>query len=153
MKRVLLLTLCLLPAGLTAEIYRWTDENGRVRYSDSARANPKPDAEKIEVEVQNTYKSVPIELPEYMKNAGKDDAGLETITMYATAWCKYCKKARDYFAANNIAYTEYDIEKDPSAKLRYEKAGGTGVPVIMYKGNKLQGFSVSSFKAFIERNS
>ncbi|WP_198147347.1 glutaredoxin family protein [Gilvimarinus polysaccharolyticus] len=32
------------------------------------------------------------------------------VVMYAS-WCGYCKKARRYFRANNIPFTEYDIEK------------------------------------------
>jgi hypothetical protein len=34
------------------------------------------------------------------------------VVLYSTAWCGYCRKAREFFAANGIRYVEYDIEKN-----------------------------------------
>jgi glutaredoxin len=65
--------------------------------------------------------------------------------MYSTSWCGYCKKARKYFQANNIPFVEYDIEKNSRAKKRFDRAGGKGVPLILYKGKRLSGFSESGF--------
>ena len=63
------------------------------------------------------------------------------VTMFATSWCPYCRKAREYFAANNIPYTELDIEKSEDAKQRYRALGGKGVPVILVGEGRLNGFS------------
>ena len=65
--------------------------------------------------------------------------------MYSTSWCGYCKKARKYFQANNIPFVEYDIEKNSRAKKRFDRAGGKGVPLILYKGKRLSGLSESGF--------
>ena len=47
-------------------------------------------------------------LPEWqvqeVKKVGK-------VVMYSTSWCGYCKKAKNYFEANKIAYIEKDIEE------------------------------------------
>lgn len=45
--KILLLALCLLPSVAGAEIYKYTDENGRTRYSDHPPANGK--ATKLDV--------------------------------------------------------------------------------------------------------
>ena len=52
------------------------------------------------------------------------------VVMYATSWCGYCQKARDFFAKNNIPYTEYDIERDGMAKDKYAEYNAPGVPLI-----------------------
>ena len=66
--------------------------------------------------------------------------------MYSTAWCGYCKKARQYFTANKIAFSEYDIEKSKAAQRHYQKIGGSGsVPLIIVGKRKMQGFSVARF--------
>lgn len=67
------------------------------------------------------------------------------VMMYATKWCGYCKKAREYFVKHKINFIEYDIERDESAKGMYEMLGGSGVPLIVYNGKKLQGFSERGF--------
>lgn len=69
------------------------------------------------------------------------------VIMYATSWCGYCKAARKYFKDNRISFIEYDIEKDERAKRMHELLGGGGVPIIVYNGKKLRGFSQSKFVA------
>ncbi len=69
------------------------------------------------------------------------------IVMYATSWCGYCRKARNYFHANGIQYTEHDIESDDEAKRRFDLLGGKGVPLILVGGTRMQGFSEARFNS------
>lgn len=137
MNRIILLFL-LLPSLASAEIYKWKDSKGQVHFSD-APVNTN-EAEKVSVEV-NTYEHV---VP---KDVFKSTASSsQRVVMYATSWCPYCEKARKYFKANKISYTEYDIENDTNAKIRYDSIGGKGVPVILVGKRRLNGFSESGFK-------
>ena len=121
--------------GAFADIYRWTDENGRVHLSDRDPGNQK--AESVEVKV-NTYRSVSYDTSIF-------DTGRKVV-MYSTSWCAYCKKAKRYFEDNGIAFTEYDIETSASAKARYDRLGATGVPVILVGTKRMNGFSEEGFK-------
>lgn len=122
-------------AGALAEIYRWTDENGKVHFSDRDPGDQKTESMEIRV---NVYKSVSYD-------ASIFDTGPEVV-MYSASWCPYCKKARNYFKAKGIAFTEYDIEKDAGAKSRYERMGATGVPVILVGKKRMNGFSEEGFE-------
>lgn len=133
---IFLLVLCLPVAQMAfADIYRWTDENGRVHFSDRDPENQQ--TEPVEVKI-NVYQSVSYDTSIF-------DTGPEVV-MYATSWCAYCKSARRYFQANNIPFTEYDIEENPQAKARYDKMGATGVPVILVGNKRMNGFSEEGFK-------
>lgn len=66
--------------------------------------------------------------------------------MYSTSWCGYCKKARAYFDDHNIDYTDYNIEKNATAKQEYQAMGATGVPVIIVGNKRMNGFSASAFE-------
>lgn len=70
-----------------AEIYKWTDQQGKVHFGDSPEN--KSNVEKVTVEV-NSYKNVTYEDTEIYQ-------GTESprVTMYATSWCGYCKKPGD----------------------------------------------------------
>jgi glutaredoxin len=83
---------------------------------------------------------------------GASDSGFDSnhVIMYATSWCGYCRKARNYFKANNIAFSEYDIEKDERAKKKYDALGGRGVPVILVGNKRMNGFNAQSFKRMYE---
>lgn len=71
------------------------------------------------------------------------------INLYATSWCGYCAKARSLFKQYKIRYIEYDIEKDSSAKARYDKLGGRGMLLIEANGNIIKGYNERALKQLI----
>jgi glutaredoxin len=132
------LFLIFIPFVSHAEIYSWTDENGQRHFGDAPKESDK--AEPVILEI-NSYEAVTYEaLPsnETTKN--------NQVIMYATSWCGYCKKARTYFRQNRINFVEYDIEKDRHAKRRYDRLGATGIPVILFGKNRMNGFSAARFE-------
>lgn len=131
---ILLAGLILFSANVYCKVYKWTDANGRVRYGDNKPESIK--SQTLEIK-ENVYES-----PDIVSRPS------EKVIMYSTSWCGYCKKARKYFRKNNIPYIDYDIEKDSSAKQRYDKLGGNGVPLIRYKDKNMTGFSASRFERF-----
>lgn len=56
--------------------------------------------------------------------------GSPKLVMYATDWCPHCKKAREYFQDNGLAYKEWDVEKESEGKRYFDTLEGTGYPVI-----------------------
>ncbi|MDT0342560.1 mycoredoxin [Streptomyces litchfieldiae] len=56
-----------------------------------------------------------------------------TVTMYSTTWCGYCRRLKSQLEREGIAYTEIDIEQDPSAVALVEKAnnGNRTVPTVV----------------------
>lgn len=66
---------------------------------------------------------------------------MKQVTIYSTPWCAYCKKAKEYFKANNVAFTEKDVEADTAARDEMiKKSGQLGVPVIDVDGKIVVGF-------------
>lgn len=134
------LLLCLLfPALGAAEIYKWVDESGQIHFGD--KPEDKESAERVNIEI-NSYKMVTYDDIDFYQKSEID----KQVVMYATSWCGYCKKARNYFKKNSISYVEYDIEKDSHAKRRYDALGGKGVPVILVGQKRMNGFSVDGFE-------
>jgi len=68
-------------------------------------------------------------------------APMKNVTIYSTATCHYCKEAKEFFKANNIPYTEYNVGIDPvKRKEMVEKSGQLGVPVITVDTEVIVGF-------------
>ncbi|BCD96577.1 glutaredoxin family protein [Marinagarivorans cellulosilyticus] len=126
-----------------ADIYQWTDANGKVHYTDrpddTAVAKAGGTVKKVETRI-NTFESAEAGV------GGADKPVTKQVEMYATTWCGYCKKARRYMAKHGIAYVEYDIEADPAANARHKALGGRGVPLILVDGRKMNGFSEKGFE-------
>ena len=135
--RPVVVLIALLPLLVQAGIYRWTDENGQVHFSD--RPVGQQNSERVELRI-NTYQQV-----DYQGMLDQVPARPPTVVMYATDWCPHCTRAREHFQRNNIAFREFDIDKDPNAKRRYDALGGKGVPVILIGDERMNGFNPERF--------
>jgi glutaredoxin-like YruB-family protein len=66
----------------------------------------------------------------------------QKVTIYSTPSCHFCHMAKDFFKANNIAYTEYDVASDQEKrKEMVDKSGQMGVPVIQIGSELIIGFN------------
>ena len=66
---------------------------------------------------------------------------MKQVTIYSTATCGYCKMAKEFFAANNVPFTEYNVGTDlEKRKEMVDKSGQMGVPVIFVDNNMVIGF-------------
>jgi glutaredoxin len=80
-------------------------------------------------------------------NATADPQGGPVVTVYTTAHCPWCKKAKAWLDDHEIAYTERDIEHDPAAAAEMRRlAGGGGVPTIVVDGVVTRGYSAQAFE-------
>ena len=114
-----------------SEVYKWVDGQGHVHFEDRLQAH-------TQVEIVN----LPALPPVSTENRAKTK-----VVMYATEWCPYCEKARQFFKRKHIPFTEYDVEKQTSRMQEFEKLGGNGYPLILIGKQKLYGFNESDFEA------
>lgn len=118
-------------------IYKWVDENGVTHFGPEPQSS---NASRVRLQQLNSIIATPTAAPATSKMKPAPE-----IVMYGASWCDICKKARNYFKANGIRYTEYDIEKDSKAKRDYDKLNGSGIPLFQVDGNTVRGFSHKRF--------
>lgn len=54
-----------------------------------------------------------------------------TVTIYSTPSCHFCHMAKEYFAANNVAFTDIDVAANAEKRAEMvDLSGQMGVPVI-----------------------
>lgn len=142
-----------------ADLYKWVDDKGTVHFSD------------VPPEVRNTNQPVdtipsappskwhPTPTPEHNSRTSAVQAtpspsqpsevqpGPPKVELYVTSWCKYCKKARNFFLSRNLPFIEYDVEKDPqAAKRRKAIDGRSGVPLAVINGYAIIGYSEKNYE-------
>lgn len=72
------------------------------------------------------------------------------VVMYATAWCSYCRKTRDFLKAKGIKFREYDIEKSQEGRRQHTALGGGGVPVLVINGKVVRGYNPRAILTAVE---
>jgi glutaredoxin len=132
MKLVPILLVFLALPSMGGTLYRWTDAQGNVHFSDQAPPSGAKNA------AEKSYKS-----------GAKPAAGTQTIsvTLYTTATCGApCDNARAYLARRGVTYTSKDPATDVSANEALRANSGTArVPTLMIGSDKLEGFSEVSW--------
>ena len=137
-----LLALVLASPAVTAQLYKWVDDQGNVHYGDSPPENA--DLKEITGEI-TSFTSADVEPFKYDPNLITAPRDSKSVVMYSTTWCGYCKKAARYFRQKNISFKEYDIEKSEKAARDYKRLNGRGVPLILVGKQRMNGFNQKTF--------
>jgi glutaredoxin-like YruB-family protein len=75
----------------------------------------------------------------------------KTVTIYSTPVCHFCHAAKDFFAENNIAFTEHDVASDLEKRQEMiDMTGQMGVPVIRVADDVIIGFDEAKLKELLE---
>ena len=63
------------------------------------------------------------------------------VEIYATMWCPYCARARALLERKGVAYTEIDLDAEPSRRTEMVRRseGGRTVPQIFIDGEHIGG--------------
>ncbi len=137
---IALLLFCFTTTAGAGSIYKWVDENGVTHFGSEPKSG---DASRVRLQGLNSVNGTPT--AKHKTGRTTEPKPAPEIVMYGASWCAICARARNYFKANGVQYTEYDIEKNPSAKSEYDRLNGSGVPLFQVGGKTVRGFSMSRF--------
>jgi glutaredoxin 3 len=74
----------------------------------------------------------------------------KTVTIYSTPVCHFCHAAKEFFAENNIAFTEHDVAADLEKRQEMiEMTNQMGVPVIRIGDDIVIGFDEGKLKELL----
>lgn len=148
-RRLLALGLaCLAAAALpaAAQVYKWTGPDGRTHYGD----RPPEGAGKQELRIDVQSFGGPAQVDTWAEvlrrppNVDTSRPGNGAITMFSTAWCPHCKRAKAYFAQKGVRYREVDIEATDEGRREFARYGGQGVPLIIVGERRMRGFDAAA---------
>jgi glutaredoxin len=159
MRKLVVLVLALAPALIQADtIYKSVGPDGKITYSQKPPAGDK-------VEKTFSYTNLPStplpdsvmryqdelqkSLKKRLSETDRRDTG--TPVLFTAVWCGYCRQAKAYLAQNGISYREHDIETPDGARAFAEAGAGRGIPVLLWKGQNVQGFSRGAYDALFAR--
>ena len=132
----------------SAQIYKWTEESGSIRFSDSPPAGVK--VQKILGASGNPKTEASPAAPGGASKAEQQGKQKVKAIMYMTDWCGYCRKARELLQSLNVDLVEYNVEKDREKYAEFKAKGGRGVPLIDVEGLVIKGYNPESIKSAVD---
>lgn len=141
--RLLLLAVLVASLHAGAGIYKWTDAQGHVHYSD----DPPPEAKAQQVKVKINS----IQGPAVVSTIGNPSAAKakDKVRIYTAVWCGYCKRAKAHLTAKGVPYDEMDVETSERGRSEFAQLGGRGVPVILVGSQRMDGFDANGLDAML----
>ncbi|MDS0526827.1 glutaredoxin family protein [Clostridium sp. SHJSY1] len=74
------------------------------------------------------------------------------IKVYTTNSCPWCVKAKNYLKSKNIAFEEYNVGEDMSAREEMlKKSKQMGVPVLDINGTVIIGFDKPAIDTALDK--
>ncbi len=141
--RFLLLVMLIAPLPAVAGVYKWTDAQGRVHYSDS----PPPEAKAQQIKVRINSIQGPAVVSTLRD--GSTATAKDKVRIYTAVWCGYCKRAKAHLAAKGVPYDEVDVEASERGRSEFAQLGGRGVPVILVGTQRMDGFDAGGLDAML----
>ncbi len=131
------------PDGYSERAIFVIDKRGYIRYIDIHDIDHQPDNDVVlevlrRVDPEAALRN-PLPPPPKPEDIRLPHGG---IVMYCTRWCPGCRRARAWFQANNLEYTEVDIDVTPGAADQVKQwANGTRTtPTFDIDGAIMVGF-------------
>ena len=147
MRIVLAATLCAVALGASAQVYRWTDEKGRVHVTDT----PPPASAK---DVKRSG-AAPAE-PAPAKSSAQEPYALRQaranfpITLYTAPDCEGCDVARKLLNARGLPFKEVSVIDAAQIEELQKAVGGNSVPAIIVGSTVQKGFEEGAYQRLLD---
>ena len=132
-----------------AQVYKWTDKEGKPVYGD----RPPPEVASSNVKIPVTsFGGSPVFKSYSTSSARKPDGKAPPeLVLYSADWCGVCRNAKAFFGANGIAYREVNIDNDTTGAAEFKRVyGGGGIPLAVAGDKTMRGFSAESMLYFLK---
>jgi len=75
-----------------------------------------------------------------------------TVAVFSTPACGYCKMVKDFLSEKNIKYVEYDVASDAAKRQEmFDKTHQMGVPVTQIGDDFIVGFDKGEMEKSLEK--
>jgi glutaredoxin len=150
MRIPLAVALCVLAFGASAQqLYRWTDDKGRVHVTDT----PPPTTAK---NVRKSGPQAPSPDTAEPKSSGSEPFALQQarknfpVTLYTVPECVACTAARDLLNKRGVPFKEVSVT-EPATQDEFKKAiGGNTVPAMVVGSTVQKGFEEVAYQRLLD---
>ena len=143
MRTVLFLLLAGVAGGALAQQYRWTDDQGRVHYTDTPPPASAREVSKKELKGSVVSSEAPFELQLAVKNA--------PVTLYTSPTCKEgCAAARDALNKRGVPFKEVQVWDEETNALLKRVSGSNQVPALVVGRSRHTGYEQGAYDKLLD---
>ena len=151
MRILLAVVLCAFALGAGAQVYRWTDDQGRVHITDT----PPPASAKGVKRSDTGVASAPAAAAA-PQSKGQEPFALQQarskypVTLYTVPNCEGCNHARRLLNTRGIPFKEISLTDASQMDEFKQTVGGNTVPAIIVGSTVQKGFEESAYQSLLD---
>ena len=146
MRILLAITLCAFTVGAGAQVYRWTDAQGRVNITDTPPPASAKDVKRIDAATAPA--TAPSSAQEsYVVQRAK---AKYPVTLYTVPNCEGCNAARTLLNARGVPFKEASLTDTAQIEEFKQLVGGNTVPAIIVGSTVQKGFEESAYQQLLD---
>lgn len=138
--------LALAAPGAQAQMYRWVDDQGRVRYTDTPPPASAKDGRKLAPQTGAGPAAAP-----GSAGAKPPAAKLPEVTLYTNSGCgPLCADARQHLVARGVPFREVSVESPETLDELRKLSGGLSVPLLLIGDAMQKGFDPARYAYLLD---
>ena len=151
MRILLAFVLCAFALGAGAQVYRWTDDQGRVHITDTP---PPASAKGVKRTDGGTSGAAPSASTK--ESSGQEPFSLQQakskypVTLYTVPNCEGCNGARKLLNARGVPFKEISLTDAGQMDEFKQTVGGNTVPAIIVGSTVQKGFEEGAYHALLD---
>ena len=148
MRTVLLTVLCAaaFAAAAQAQMYRWTDDKGRVHVTDALPPASAKNVQKLGGATQAEDAPAADAEPYALQLARKSFP----VTLYTTPGCEACGEARKLLNARGIPFKEMSVTEESQIEELKKTVGSASVPAMIVGATVQKGFEEGTYQRTLD---
>lgn len=145
MRTLLVAALCMAAFAANAQIYRWTDDKGRVHVTDTP---PPTTAKNVRKSGEAPDPAVPASTQEPFEL--QQAKARYPITLYTTPGCDACAQARKLLNERGLPFKEVSVTDDPQLQELKKVVGNTSVPALIVGSTVQRGYEPGLYNGLLD---
>ena len=142
-RSVFALALALAAGAASGQIYRWTDERGKLHFTDTPPpAGAKNVQKQRPASASQGGESEPYALQLARKNA--------PVTLYSTPSCELCDEARRLLNARGVPFKEISVVTEKQVEELARVVGRNAVPSLVVGSSVHEGFEETTYHGILD---
>lgn len=146
MRSVIFAALLGAACAASAQLYRWTDESGRVVVTDTPPPPTAKEVQKLPATAPGAAPADAAALPYAVQLAVKDSP----VTLYTAPDCEPCGAARSLLNGRGVPFREVLVADESQQEELRKIAGALAVPTISVGGSVQKGFEEGAYHALLD---
>lgn len=128
------------------------DKFGVIQYADIHDIDEQPDNEVLFNEIRRIQPDH-IPLKPAQDKVDDEELVLDGVMLFCNKWCPGCRRARMWFEDNKIAYTEYDVTRNPAASRQVKEwtGGSLTTPTFYINGEVVVDWKVDEVSRLLNK--